>query len=271
MPTCSQQRTEDVAEEYVRGELAEAEAQNFEEHCLECDACFERVRALQAVREVLAHGHVAPKRPVAWIAFALAAAAVFIVFIAVRWRTGDSQSSRRQSVAQVEVPPAVVAPPSAVSPRPTQPETSVAKGEPRPTEIAALADKSLPPFHPIQVRGASSDEHFESGMRAYVASDCTTAVDELQRVPRTSDRGEAAVLYAGACHYVLRNFNAAHQSLVQLATNQDSPLSEAARYYLAQVELAQDHRDTARRWLGEVVALHGDYEARARAQLREID
>ena len=266
MTTCSGQRAEAVAEEYLRGELPEAEAQSFEEHCLECDACFERVRALQAVREVLVQKRsMAYMRSISWVT-AVAAIAVLIVSVAVHWHS-KSQSPRQGSVAQVPVEPRV-APPTAVAP---QPETPAQVSRTKPVELALVADKSLPPFRATQVRGASADEHFEAGMRAYIAHDCATAIDELAHVPKASDRSEAAVLYAGACHYVLRNFKAASESLVQIATNQDSPLSEVARYYLAQVELAQDHPANARRWLDEVVALHGDYEVRARAQLRELN
>lgn len=270
MTTCIGECAEAVAEEYLGDKLPEAEAQSFEEHCLECDACFERVRALQAVSEVLVRKPMLYKRPPVWVAFAIAGAAILIISAAVHWRTGNAQLSRRNGVVQVPGE-SKVTPPLAVVPQPGQPEPPAPKAATNPAKLALLADKSLPPFHPTQVRGASVDEHFESGMRAYVANDCATAVDDLKRVPRASDRAEPALLYSGACHYLLRNYNAARESLVQLANNQDSPLSEVARYYLAQVELAQDNRARAQRWLDEVIALHGDYEARARAQLRAIN
>jgi hypothetical protein len=267
MRACSGERAEAVAEEYLRGDLPQAEALSFEEHCLECDACFEHVRVLEAVRDTLVEKHW--MKPPVWAAVTMAAAAALIVAVAVQhWYAGTSHLSRPQSVSQVPVEKQV-APPQPV--QSTRPEPDAPKTGSKPTNLALLADKSLPPFRETQLRGASAGEHFESGMRAYAANDCATAIGELKRVPRSSDRGEAVVLYAGACQYQLRNLAAARASLTQLASNQDSPLTEVARYYLAQVELAQNHAAEARRWLNEVVSLHGDYEARASAQLKKIN
>ncbi|HEX8924793.1 MAG TPA: hypothetical protein VF786_03325 [Terriglobales bacterium] len=271
MSTCNGQRAEVLAEDYLRGKLPEAEAQSFENHYLECNACFEHVRAMQAASEVLqkspAQVLVARPtfRPPAWAAFALASAAVLILAIFVHWNGRNSQE--RQSIAQhapVQTPKQ-----QSTSALPQQSPTPEATQSKPTLELASLADRTLPPFHPTQVRGAE-DEHFEAGMRAYVAENCKGALDELKRVPRTSARADAAALYSAACNYHLHNLASARATLVALASDQDSPLSEAARYLLAQIELAQNDLGPAKHWLNDTIALHGDYEARAREQLKKL-
>jgi hypothetical protein len=269
MTICSGIRAEMFGEDYLRGTLAEVEAQSFEQHYLACGACFEHLRALQAARDVLGKEPKLvrrKKRASTGAVFAVAAAAIVIATLAVHWSRRSGRPARQDVALQAPVQ-SVTKPDSATAQesRSAQaPESSLG------TELASLADRTLPPFHPTQIRGAAEDEHFEAGMRAYSANDCETALNELKRVPRTSAHADSAVLYAGACNYKLHRFSAASEHLAELAKNEDSPFSEAARYYLAQVALGQQNSAQAQHWLNEVLALRGDYELRALAQLRKL-
>ena len=62
----------------------------------------------------------------------------------------------------------------------------------------------------------------------------------------------------------------AESTLRHVAAAGDSPQQEAAWYYLAQIALARSDAETARRDLGRVVALHGDFEQAANTQLKQI-
>lgn len=50
----------------------------------------------------------------------------------------------------------------------------------------------------------------------------------------------------------------------------DSPQQEAALYYLAQLALAREDGPAARKYLKQTIALRGDFEKRARAELSEL-
>jgi len=269
MTKCTGTRAEMLAADYLRGTLPDDEARSFEEHYFSCDRCFEHLRALQAaqgvLRETPAEVHPPRRNTRRWTwAFAMAAAAILIAALAIH-RSGPTGQVAKQNVAvQAPAVPASEAPVASA-----QRPVTAAKESDQKIEIASLADQTLPPYHATQVRGASADEHFEAGMSAYLSKDCAAAVRELKRVPKNSDNSDAAAFYAGACNYKLRNFIAAQSSLRSLA-NQDSPLSEAARYSLAQVALLQENSAEAQQWLRDVVALHGDYEGRAREQLRKL-
>jgi TolA-binding protein len=271
MTTCGGNRAEVLAEDYLRGTLPEAEAQSFEEHYLTCDACFEHVRALQSVRRVLANSPAeipiaSLTRPPAWAMFAAVAAAILVVAIVFNWEERGPRPAPHSVASQPLSKQNETA-----TPLPEQPATAEALKPAQKIELASLADPKLPPFHATQVRGASEDEQFDTGMRAYVANDCKAALDQLKRVPRDSARADAAALYLGTCSYKLRDFAAARTALGPVANNPESPLSESAIYYLAQVELAQNNLTSAQRWLNKVLELRGDYEARARAQLRKLN
>ena len=62
---------------------------------------------------------------------------------------------------------------------------------------------------------------------------------------------------------------AAH-SLRGVSDAGDSPEQEAALYFLAQIALARNDAGSARKSLERTVALHGDYERRARVELTHL-
>jgi outer membrane PBP1 activator LpoA protein len=64
----------------------------------------------------------------------------------------------------------------------------------------------------------------------------------------------------------LGNLSGATSTLQRVASGGNSPQQEAAFYYLAQIALARNDAALARQYLDRTVALHGEFEQRARRQ-----
>ena len=103
-------------------------------------------------------------------------------------------------------------------------------------------------------------------MKAYTAGDCRSALYILSRVPASSSNALAAQFYSGVCQMHLDNLPAATVTLRHVAAAGDSPQQEAAFYYLAQIALARNDAPSARQNLDRTLALHGEFEQRARRQ-----
>jgi len=246
-------------ERYIQGTLPDSEAQQFEEHYFDCPVCLAQVEALQAVRARLgqlpAEQHLPKKRAklIAWptvtaALFALAAS-LLIVFLSFRFLLPNF------------LPPSVTiqtGPPPSANPHPgaTPPSSS----------IAQLADLTLPPFRAATLRGESEEANFDSGMKGYSAGDCRTALTALSRVSSTGKNALAAQFYSGVCQMHLGDLPAAAATLQRVAAAGDSPQQEAAFYYQAQIALARNDAPSARQALDRTIALHGDFEQRARRQ-----
>jgi uncharacterized protein HemY len=80
----------------------------------------------------------------------------------------------------------------------------------------------------------------------------------------------AAQFFKGVCQMHDGDMSAATRSLESVANAGDSPQQEAALYYLAQVALARNDAEAARRYLTRTVSLHGDFESRAHSELSKI-
>jgi Flp pilus assembly protein TadD len=107
-------------------------------------------------------------------------------------------------------------------------------------------------------------------MKAYNAHDCPTAIKTLALVPAKDEDSLAARFYSGVCQMRDGNLPSASQSLHRIADAGDSPQQEAALYYLAQIALAQNDPTTARHYLARTISLHGDFERRARSELKKV-
>jgi thioredoxin-like negative regulator of GroEL len=136
--------------------------------------------------------------------------------------------------------------------------------------ISHLADLSLPVFEAPHLRGQDGDAKFDAGMKAYASQDCGRAVQLLSQVEAQSDEALAAKFYAGVCQLHEGNLAAASVTLGKVAAARDSAQQEAAIYYLAQIALTREDATSARHYLARTIALHGDFEQRARAELKKI-
>ena len=302
MTKCIGSPAEEMAEQYLAGELPEAEAERFENHYFGCNLCHENLLALKEIRDGLA------REPMAIVARAAGAAPV------------EPRQSFRGRILAFPVPMAVLASLAAAllvgavlvgiqrSSPVLQPGhhaaslNAAAKAQPQPagnvhsdakddsqaaaksrgtgapavqvgppeTELASLADMHLPGYQQPQLRGeetADSDHaQFLSGMQAYAQGDCGGALRALAQVPATASDGLAAKLYSGLCQFQGRELEAAQTSLTAVIDAGDTPELETAEYFLAQTRLLRGDAQGAKDWLTRTIALHGDYEERAQKQ-----
>jgi hypothetical protein len=140
------------------------------------------------------------------------------------------------------------------------------------SSVAQLADLTLPPFRAANLRGEGENADFTSAMRAYSAGDCRAALTALSRVHVSSkgDNTRAAEFYSGVCQMHLGSLSDASTTLQRVASAGDSPQQEAAFYYLAQIALLRNDAPSARQALNLTMALHGDFEQRARRQFAAL-
>ena len=259
MTPCTGSPAEQYLERYIQGNLPEFEAQRFEEHYFDCSVCLAQVEALQTVAMKLgSQPRRAERRILSWPVRAAAigaiAALLVVGFIGVR-------AMRRPVQPAVAVAKPATAP-QASHPSLQQPLVSAA--------ISHLADLSLPVFEAPHLRGQDGDAEFDAGMKAYTSQDCSRAVKILSQVEAQSEDAVAATFYSGVCQMHEGNLVAASVSLGKVASARDSAQQEAAIYYLAQIALSQEDATTARHYLARTIALHGDFERRARVELKTL-
>lgn len=256
MTECTGAPAEKWLEPYLAGTLEDARAQAFEEHYFDCPVCLAHVQAMQAVTEQLRRHPVKipPKKVLAWPAgwrvLAAAAALLVAVWLGYRWEFSTPQL-HNNAVHQAK-PPAIASSPG---------ESQLAE---------QLADLGLPPYRPSSLRGEAEGARFHAGMKSYAAGDCGSAQSQLAQVPPQSPNALAARFYTGACQVKLKQWDEAAATLRGVANSGESPQQEAAMYLLAQISLARGNVDDASYHLKQVIALHGDFEQRARHQLAEL-
>jgi hypothetical protein len=268
MTSCTGTPAEQFLEAYLQGTLPDSDAISFEEHYFDCPVCLAKVEALQAVSRKLAEQPREPiKKPIPWPthtvvrlgAFAAIAALLLLGFFAFRFRS----ESKHSDVAATTPP---TAPPSA----PANPGTQSRPSQMTTLAVSRLADLTLPAFQAANLRGQSRDAHFDAGMKEYSSHACQSAIKDLSQVPAQDQDAAAAKFYGGICQMRVGNLPRARVALVAVADAGDSPQQEAAFYYLAQTALLGNDSAAARRNLKSVIALHGDFEARAKAQLTQL-
>jgi tetratricopeptide (TPR) repeat protein len=107
-------------------------------------------------------------------------------------------------------------------------------------------------------------------MRQYAVGDYAGALPHLGQVPAKAADGVAAALFLGLCHFQQHNWKQAEADFRRVAQAGDTPQLETAEYYLAQTMLELGDSAGARVHLAKTIALHGDYEEKAKAQQKEL-
>jgi tetratricopeptide (TPR) repeat protein len=271
MTQCTGTPAEKWLEAYLQGKLPEAKAQKFEQHYFDCPVCLEQVERLEAVARQLGRRPLKARKPLtawpalgwpglAWPAraFALSAVAALLVigFFGIRRINRPAQTN-------VALAPSVPAPQPPPHSKPAPPTLAA-------LAVSRLADLTLPAFQANSLRGPSVDTHFEAGMKAYAAGDCSLAVKALSQVAAQDQDALAARFYSGVCRMHMGDLPAASATLRKVAGAGESAQQEAALYYLAQIALSGNDTATARRYLSRTIALHGDFERRARVELATL-
>ena len=257
MTNCTGIPAEQCVEPYLDGTLSEVEAERFEEHYFDCQVCLAELQTMQAVRKKLgSEPRTAVKAPIPWpIRLSALAAIAAMLVVALMVFHGKRQEQQQGAAAGAATQPA--------QPMPKAPSPASAA-------VSQLADLALPAFQASHLRGESGDPHFSAGMKAYGRQDCAAAEKALAQVPAEDQESLTARFYGGACRMHEGDLAGATQSLSAVAAAGDSPQQEAALYYLAQIALAGGDVMAARRYLAHTFQLHGDFEARARAELVKI-
>ncbi len=263
MTTCSGLPADQCAEDYLLGALSEAESAAFEDHYFGCAECLDRLESLRAVRDQLrAHPVEIKRAPIPWPyrLGAIAAIAATLIAAVIVYRNYNPVKQPSQA--------------STVSPQgSSNPSQTGAGAKDQPSLIARtaanLADLNLPAYHAFKLRGSAADPAYEKGMKAYGSQGCPEARKYLAQVP-SGEFSTPARFYTGVCLMHEGDLDGAVASLQKVADDKASPHREAALYYLAQVALAQARIATGRAKLEETIALRGDFEGRARAELAKL-
>jgi hypothetical protein len=282
MTECKGGPAEEFAERYLAGTLSEMESQSFEEHYFACAVCHEWLQALEDIQGELSREPVAipakpprrlisipvPMRVVAWGSLA----AVLLIGVIVagvsmrRTRTGANLASTAPSGKATGVAPEAkgAAPSGAVQ---TAGNSEVAS-------LEKLADLSIPHYQEPQLRGAEGEvpghSEFAAGMHGYAQGNCRGALTHLAQVPAGAADAVPARLFAGLCQFDQHHWKLAQASFKSVAAAGDSPQLETAEYYLAQTALEMDDLAGAKAHLAKTIALRGDYEDKAKAQLARL-
>jgi len=261
MTQCTGTPADACLERYLQGTLPEVEAREFEEHFFDCPTCLAQVQSFEAVALHLgAKPFQTPKKPIAWPVrgawLGAIAAALLVGFVSLR------------TIRQPAQPTVAVTAPRATEP-PASP-VQAAAGKAAALAVSRLADLAMPAFRASNLRGESRNLHFSEGMEAYTKNDCAGAIKSLAQVPAQDPDGLAAEFFTGVCQMNQRDLSSAAGTLRTVAAARDSPQQEAALYYLAQLALVREDAPEARKYLGQTIALRGDFEKRGRTELSKL-
>jgi hypothetical protein len=261
MTNCTGAPAEQFLESYLLGKLPDSEALIFEEHYFECPVCLAQVEALQAIAGKLRTApRVQTRAPIPWPIRFAAVGAIAAVLVAGFFVLRAGRIAQQPAVASNPATPIPQAGPAARPPAVF----------PASRAVSQLADLALPAFRLNNLRGETGNPAFVAGMKAYSRQDCMNAVTELSRVPAADRDSLAARFFGGICRMHQGDLDGAAKSLRGVSGAGDSPEQEAALYYQAQIWLARNDAASAQKFLGRTVALHGDYERRARIELAHL-
>ena len=267
--TCSTVAREEILESYLRGSLNDEERDAFEEHYFECAACFDALQTLQAIqgelRRASAELEAKTTRPFwRWAAAAGLAAAVVLAVGVALWMRLLSPSNRGETTR--------VAPSSAQvleQPAPREPDPAVAPG----LSLEQLARVEPPLYQPLRLRGAPDDATalFQRGMERYRETDYGGAVANLRAAAELDPDAAHVRFFLGISHLMLRQDDAAIDSLRATIALGDSAYLEEAHSYLAKAFLRRKDVRGAEAHLNEVIRLGGSGSSDARRLLSQLE
>jgi tetratricopeptide (TPR) repeat protein len=268
--TCEQIRQTDVMEQYLLGRLEPTARDEFDEHLFECDACFDRLQTLRALRRELAataDAHrIEPARvDRSWIwnwRWALAPIAVALM-IAVGVAVGQR-----------------AIPSSALTTRPSTDQPAGAAGGSLPPQasaaVASLAELGRfqpPTFVPSSLRGIQGDAtaRFQEAMKNYVQRDYRGAIPGLRAAVRLDPEAAHATFFLGISYLLTGQLEEGIRALRQTIDLGDSPYLEEAHLYLARAFLQNNDPIRARQQIERTIQLRGPLEDEARRLLAALD
>ncbi len=224
--TCEQARQRGLAGDYVSGLLEADEMDAFEQHYFGCDACFADVGALRDAQKVLAKPRPSYARRWGYLAAMAAGITAMAIYI-----SGDR-------------------------PRPPQPQPQQAS-VPTAPGLTLLAKFEPPVYQEALHRGGESAT-FARAMQRYQARDYPSAIQMLRR-----ESTPKAKFFLGASMLLSGDIEQGAATLGPLASGKANPYQEESLYLLANAALAQNDGGRAKAHLDALIALGGDWAARA--------
>jgi tetratricopeptide (TPR) repeat protein len=262
--TCDEIEQGDVMERYLLGRLDEASRDEVDEHLFTCDACFERLQTLRALRRELAATvgvrgvEVVPEKAGwIWRWTLLPALAVLVVAIGV-------------TLGPRAFPPSGQS--TSTSPgRPDRPAGT--PGQPSPMALAELGKFQPPAFAAASLRGVpeAATARFRDGMAHYARGDYRGAIAGLRAAAALDPQAAHATFFLGICHVLNGELNDGIRALQQTIDAGDSPYLEEAHLYLARTFLQNLDPIRARQEIERTIGLRGPLEKDARQLLADLD
>jgi TolA-binding protein len=291
--TCAWFDRDEVFEDYVRDGLGPEDRDAFEAHYFSCEACFDRLQTVLALRAELASAPAAAHAPAPaadgwprrWVLVPLGGALVLGAAAALWFRT-PVPAKPEATITRVPPPAASpAAPPSTVA-RDNTPQPQAARQEAQPpasvparpaappvVALSVLARVDPPPYVPVALRGARDEaaEKFDAAMRLYAAGDYAGAAPGLRAAADLKPDAPRAWFFLAACELLRGNADAAAAGLERTIQLGDSPYLEEAHFYLAKARLRQGRMNEARAELQRAMSQHGRLEQESRRLLAQLD
>jgi TolA-binding protein len=308
--TCEEITQHEIMERYLLGRLEQPARDAFDEHLFECEACFERLQTLRAVRRELAATAGAfdaeteraelerARRGWIWKWALVPAFATLIIVSVIVWpRVFRSPVQPPASPTGQPRGGSATATPGQVEPGQAQPgqatsrQTQPRQTEPRQTQpgqassglsasasstavtLAELGRFEPPPFTAGSLRGSqdASAPRFREGMTQYARGDYRGAIAGLRAAARLDPEAAHAAFFLGICHVLSGEHDEGIRALRQTIQLGDSPFLEEAHFYLAKALLQQNDPASARQELMRTIELKGPLEQQARQLLADLD
>jgi tetratricopeptide (TPR) repeat protein len=287
--TCEEITQRELMERYLLGRLEQPDRDAFDEHLFECEACFERLETLRAVRHELAATadalHAEPERARrGWIwkwTLVPTFATLVIVSVVVWPRVFRSPAETPATPAGQPAGGSATAPPGQVTPGQVTPG-QVAPGQGQPGQsasasasvtLAELGRFEPPPFTSGSLRGFqdTAAARFREGMTLYARGDYRGAIAGLRAAARLDPEAAHATFFLGICQVFSGQRDEGIRALRQTITLGDSPYLEEAHFYLAKAFLQRNDSVSARQELMRAIELKGPLEQQARQLVDELD
>lgn len=244
---------------YEFNELSDKQKQEFEEHLLECDYCFQSLYSLAPVVEKMR------EKPGLFLA---------------RFRQRDSVWEKlkkmfleftRETIEFFLSIPAIV---KILFPVVAAAVVLLLVFLQTSDNLSDLARVEPVPYHPLKIRGeiltGDVNQLFEDGMQAYTQGNYSEAIKKLELAIHQDSNDVKLHFYSGLCYLLLDKVDPAIKHLQRTIDSGDNIFQEKAYWYLGNAWLLKQNAKSALTKFEKVTELEGDYEWRAREMIEKI-
>ena len=248
LPTHKQIEEEQMIERYLAEKLSPKEAEDFEQHYLQCDRCFSELETRHlAIVELRKQASTSlsdvrdpdlPTRSIMnpWRWGLVAAAVSLLLILPVYWL-----------VYREQVPPESIA----MQPADVELLRQLARVE------------KVSPYLAAAIRGgevnAAALEKFREGMEHYQEEEYQRAIPVLREVTELDVTHIPSAFYLGICHLMANQFQEAIEQLERVIASGSDGYQEEAHWYLAKAYFGSGQMDKGQTALERVVAFKGGY------------